>query len=326
MNLDQIKTFIESHDNFLIAGHINADGDAISSSLAISHLLKSLGKTYQLIFHDIHLDQKFRFLEGFDSILCSQNEGVSYKAGAAIICDTPSTERMGTVATLLPEKAHVLKLDHHPSEEDFGIINWVDTESSSTTCLVYQIIDHFNIDINISLAQTILTGLMYDTGRFSYSNTKAIDFEIAARMVHLGADVEKSYKNIFCENSLSATKTIGKGLGEMETFFNHQVGIIHLTHEETIKNPSGEIEELASYTTSVIGSHVGLFIREPEKGLFKVSLRSRGKVNVNEVAGHFGGGGHKKASGCRIRSKSYADVKSQVLDVVKTHLKTHGYI
>ena len=324
--LNKIKSFIESHDDFLIAGHINADGDAISASLLIAHLLKSLNKKYELIFHDEVLDQRFLFLEGFDQIRCAQKPKVKYEAKAAIICDTPSIERTGEVSKFFPAKEHVLKIDHHPSEEDFGIINYVDTESSSTTCLVYQIMETFNFEFNKSVAQTILTGLMYDTGRFSYSNTKAIDFEIAAKMMHAGADAQLSYLKIFCENSLSATKTIGEGLSGMETYFYNQLGIIHLSHEETVKNPSGEIEELASHTTAVTGVHVGLFIREPEKGLFKVSLRSRGRVNVNEVAGHFGGGGHKKAAGCRIKATSYKDASDQIISVVETHLKQHGYL
>lgn len=320
----QVKSFIESHDNFLVAGHINADGDAISSALMIAHLLTHLGKNYRLIFHDELVDQRFTFLEKFDEIANTQN--VDFVAESAIICDTPTTERVGLAANFFPKKDHILKIDHHPSEEDFGFINWVDTASSSTTSIAYEILNEFDMPYTKQLAQIVLTGLMYDTGRFSYSNTTAFDLEIASKMIQFGADAQLSYMKIFCENSLSAIKTIGKGLENMETFFNDQLGIIHLTHEETIKNPSGEIEELAAHTTDVSGSHVGLFIREPEKGLFKVSLRSRGLVNVNEVASHFGGGGHIKASGCRIHSESYEDVKTQLLDVVETHLKKHQYL
>ena len=324
MLIKKIADFIRKNDDFLIAGHINADGDAISASLAISLLLDSLGKSYELLFDDLTVDPRFDYLKNYEKIKCAQKEKIKIKK-AAIICDTPTTERMGAAANFLPNHSQTVKIDHHPDEEDFAAYNLVDLDSSSTTCLVYKIIEEFDIDYDQDLAQIILSGLMYDTGRFSYRNTKAIDFEIASKMLKNGANPELSYKKIFAESSLKALKTIGFGLASMETYFNNQVGIIYLDLEETKKNRSDEIEELASYSTSVKGCHVGYFIREAEPDLFKVSLRSKGDVNVNEVAAAFGGGGHQKASGCRMTGK-IEDIKKAILSETEEHLKKHNYL
>jgi bifunctional oligoribonuclease and PAP phosphatase NrnA len=322
--IKKIANFIRNNDDFLIAGHISADGDAISASLAISVLLDSLGKKYRLLFDDVKVDPRFEYLKNYNLIKCARNEKIS-KMKAAIICDTPTTERMGAAVNFLPEYSQTVKIDHHPDEEDFALYNLVDLDSSSTTCLVYKIMEEFDIKYDQDLAQIVLSGLMYDTGRFSYRNTKAIDFEIAAKMLTSGANPELSYKKIFAESSLKALNTIGFGLSNMETFYNNQVGIIYLDNNETKKNRSDEIEELASYSTSVKGCHVGYFIREAEPGLFKISLRSKGDVNVNEVAAKFGGGGHQKASGCRMEG-SIGDIKKTILAETEKHLKKHNYL
>ena len=321
--LKDIKKFIELNDNFLVAGHINADGDAISASLAIAMLLKSQNKKFQLIFHDEQADMRFDFLAGFDQIK-TYNPNVSSIIESAIICDTPTIERLGNSAKLLPDFKQVVKIDHHPSNEHFGFYDLVDCNSSSTTCLVYQLLEKFNITYTEELAQIIMTGIMYDTGRFSYQNTKTIDFEIAAKMMKYGAKPETSYKKTFAENSIQAFRTIGKGLSNMESYFNDQVGIIYLNHEDISNTKSEEIEELASFTTGIRGSHIGFFIREVEPELYKVSLRSKGDVDVRAIAGAFGGGGHQKASGCRMTGE-FTDIKRDLLDEAKKHLELHNY-
>lgn len=321
----KIADFIRQNNNYLLSCHINADGDAISSTLAIAFVLEQFNKSYRIVLHDELPDQRFSFLKQFEKIewvdTCS-----TLTFDAAIICDTPSRERMGEVARLLPAREKTVKIDHHPDDDAFAALSWVDLNSSSTTCLVYQVFQELDLVYDSDLAQIILSGLMYDTGRFSYRNTKAIDFKIASEMLENGANVELSYKKIFGENTASALQTIGNGLANLETFFNGQVGIIYLDEDETNKNPSGEIEELANFTTQIRGSHVGFFVRQPKTGLFKISLRSRGKVNVRDLAAAFGGGGHEKASGCRVEASDFETVKSMLLKETETHLRKHQYL
>ncbi|MCB0279722.1 MAG: hypothetical protein KDD94_09485, partial [Calditrichaeota bacterium] len=113
-------------------------------------------------------------------------------------------------------------------------------------------------------------------------------------------------------------------LAAMESYFNNQLGIIHLDLEETQKNKSEEIEELASFSTGIRGSHIGYFIREVEPSVFKVSCRSKGRVDVRAIAQHFGGGGHQKASGCRLTG-TYETVKKQLLDETRKQLIENDY-
>jgi phosphoesterase RecJ-like protein len=322
--LNSISEFLKLNDNFLVSCHINADGDAISSALAITQILDYLQKKYRIILHDKNPDKRFYYLKNFDKIEWAGNVS-DFQANAAIICDTPTRERIGDPAKFLPDRTKIIKLDHHPDEDPFADLFWVDVNISSTTFTVYHIMTKLQIQPDKDLAMTIFSGLMYDTGRFSYQNTSDEDFLIASEMIKAGADPASAFKKIFAENSVNALKTIGKGLTNLETYYDNQVVIIYLDLQETRKNSPGEIEELAALTTYVEGSHIGYFIREVEESIFKISFRSKGRVNVNEVAAKFGGGGHEKASGCKIKG-SYLDIKKQLLEESKKHLIKNQYL
>ena len=322
---DRIIQFIEVNDNFLISSHINSDGDAIASAVTMQMLLNKLGKKSVLVFNDQKLDNRFNYLAGFENIL-SYKENIDLSAHFsdgkienAVILDVPSYGRLGDVTSMLPEKENIIKIDHHPFENAMGMIDWVDENVSSTTVLVHEVVEASGLPIDNKMAEAIFTGIVYDIGRFSFSNTTARDLYVCSKMVDIGVKPSDITNRIFFENSLSALKTIGKGLYSLENYLDGAVNVIYLAYEDMQNNNQNEIEELANYSVAIRGGKVGLFIREVQKNFHKISFRSHSNVDVNKVAKAFNGGGHSRAAGCRIDgtkeeivSKIIAEIKKQM--------------
>lgn len=290
--------FIKRHDNFLVTAHINADGDAYGAALAIAYFLKLQKKQYEIIFHDQTRDEKYDFLWGWEKIQ-PYDQSMQRNFGAAIVVDVPSKARIGDPAAFLPEPAHCLKIDHHPIEEEFSDFHLVDTAASSTCQLVYEIVIRSGIELDYDFANLLFTGIMYDTGRFSFSNTRQRDFEIAAHLASFGVSSNQIASRLFFSNTLEALKIVGYGLENMQSRLDGRVCVIFLPYKIMRDAQHLDIDELTNYSLAVKGVEVGIFVRQVEPNFTKVSFRSKGRVDVNQVARKFGGGGHVHAAGCR---------------------------
>ncbi len=316
--LEAINKFIKGADNFLITAHMNADGDAYASMLAMAYCLEYLGKTYHIVIHDETIEEKYGFMWGFERIR-SFSDFDNAKIEAAVVLDVPSRNRIGNPAKLLPPPENCVKIDHHPYEEDFSRYNLVKTEASSTSQLVYEWIEYAGIPLSDDLANLLFAGIMYDTGRFSFSNTSQRDFQIAARLLAFRVKPSEVANRLFFDNSFQSMKTIGYGLANMESFLDGRLAIIFLPLHIMQQNHHTEIEELANYSVAIKDVEVGLFIREIKPGFFKVSFRSKGRVNVNQIARAFDGGGHMHAAGCRYEGQ-FEELKKQLIREVEKHL------
>jgi phosphoesterase RecJ-like protein len=297
-----ILKFIEKNDNFLVTAHLSADGDAYGAALAIAYFLKLKGKNYRVVFHDQQKDDKYKFLQGWEDIVSYSDALLNDRFDAAIVVDVPSRARIGNPAKLLPAPEKCIKIDHHPEEDEFSSLSLVDVRASSTCQLVYELVVRSALEMDFHLANHLMCGIMYDTGRFSFSNTSARDFEIAAHLASLGVSSNIIAAHLFFSNSLEALKVVGYGLANMETYLNGKVCLIYLPYEVMKKAVNLDIDELANYSLAVKDVEVGLYVRHAEPTLTKISFRSKGKVDVNRVAKKFGGGGHVHAAGCRVNS------------------------
>jgi len=316
--LKAINKFINDADNFLITAHMNADGDAYASMLAMAYCLEYLNKKYHIVIHDEKIEDKYSFMWGFDQIQ-SFATFRGDKIEAAIVLDVPSRNRIGDPAKLLPSPENCVKIDHHPYEEDFSRYNLVKTEASSTSQLVYELVEYAGIPLSDELANLLFAGIMYDTGRFSFSNTSQRDFQIAAELLACQVKPSEIANRLFFDNSFQSMKTIGYGLANMESFLDGKLAIIFLPLHIMQQNHHTEIEELANYSVAIKDVEVGLFVREIKPGFFKVSFRSKGRANVNQIARAFGGGGHMHAAGCRYEG-NFEELKEKLIQEVERHL------
>lgn len=319
----KIIRFIETNDNFLVSAHINSDGDAIASALSMHMLLNKLGKQSVVVFNDQKLDHRFKYLAGFEDILPYEKDVnlsaylAEGKIDNAIILDVPGYGRLGEVVDILPDKDHIIKIDHHPCEDVMGAIDWVDEDASSTTVMVHEVIEASGQTIDRDMADAIFTGIVYDTGRFSFSNTTARDLYVCSKMVDIGVKPSDITNQIFFQNSFAALKIIGKGLYSLENYLDGAVNVIYLAYEDMQNNNQNEIEELANYSVAIRGGKVGLFIREVQKNFHKISFRSHSDVDVNKVAKAFNGGGHTRAAGCRIDGEKDEIISKIIAEIQK---------
>jgi bifunctional oligoribonuclease and PAP phosphatase NrnA len=313
--INTILSFIYKRDNFLLTTHMNADGDAISSVLACSMLLDSLNKKYIIILHDQVIEEKYSFLKNWQKITSFDKTLLaSYQSqiDAALIFDAPGNRRIGDVAEILLENIEVVKIDHHPVETNYGPLDWVDISASSVASMVYDLISASTVAISLNMAEAIYTGIIYDTGRLSFSNTRAKDLEICSHLVKLGVEPGKITNRLFLDNSALALKVIGIGLSNLTQFCNERVTLIPLLKKDLQNVESGDIEVLANHSVSVRNTEVGVFIRERENGFFKISLRSKEYADVSKIAAQLDGGGHKRASGCKFSGTYEALIKTLI--------------
>jgi phosphoesterase RecJ-like protein len=262
--------FADRFDNFMISGHISADGDAIAACLGVAEILRQRGKRSEVVLADHPVDPRFRYLAGFNQIR-SRIDIETGDYNAAVIVDTPGRKRLGSVAELLPDDSEaIFRIDHHPGEGDLeGAIEWENRDKSSTALMVYEIASRAKVDFHSDLANILISGIIYDTGRFAYRNTKSADLKAAAHLLEAGANIEVISQVIFFNYRVDALRIFGKCLEDIALFADGQLAVIFVDHEKMNHVSSHEIEDLATYASSVRGALAGAFIREQGPGLYK---------------------------------------------------------
>ncbi len=318
MDIEGAKTFLRENDNFIVSTHLNADGDAIASVLAFRIILKKMEKDFRIILHDERTDDKYDFLPGFGEIE-SFKEGIlaGTKAQNVILLDSANLERAGRVAELLDENGSILNIDHHESNTEYGTLNLIEADASSTVQIIYLIAAELGMEFGERLASCIYTGIMFDTGRFMFSNTSEEALNICAQMVRNGAKPNLIADAVYGKRSFESVVMLGKALNSLDVHLDGRVCSIMLRNGDYRLNE--DADQFVDYAVSIEGVEVALFLKEYEQSRFRVSLRSSDKVNVSQIAKEFGGGGHPNAAGCQIDGMP-GDVKTRLLEAIKDRL------
>ncbi len=323
MILEELKKIIKEGDDFLVSSHINPDGDAIGGMLAIGWLLNKLHKRYAIVVDSLP-SEKFKYLSDFKKIVTySESLKIEFNIKNLITVDVPNLERLEKVNRLLPKGIKVVNIDHHESNSNFGDINFIDFRACSCTEMVYDLINSFGMTLDKDVAESIYTGLVIDTGRFRFSNTTPRAFEISAKLLEAGTRVSFIAEWLYHTNSAESLKGLGMLLDSLDMNMNGRIAFVHFDNEY-LKSEEGskmDTEGFINYPLSIENVEVAALLQEIEKGKVKVSLRSKSNnINVNKIAAIFGGGGHAKASGCRI-SGTITDVKKLLLQEIGKKLK-----
>ncbi|WP_163329170.1 DHH family phosphoesterase [Desulfurobacterium thermolithotrophum] len=311
MNLsrEEIANLIKDLEGkILITTHKNPDGDAIGSSLGWHNFLKRLGKNVKIIYKD-RVPFFFDFLPGIEEI--NVKEEITEEFDWVIITDVSELKRTGF--EYIPAKKSIV-IDHHITAEPFADYSIVEPEISSTCELSYEIMKLINPAlIEYPVALPIYTGIVTDTGKFGYNNTSPTTHKIAAELIEKGIDPYVVTKNIFERNRIQKFKLLELVLKTLDFSIGNKVA--HITLFKKFLEESGaypeESEGFINYPRSIIGVEVAVFFKEIDENYWKVSLRSKGNVNVAEVAKRMGGGGHKMASGFETRC-SLEEIKNKL--------------
>ena len=316
--LSQIQDLIQSEDDFLITSHIHPDGDSIASVLVLASILKQSGKRYQILLDD-YVPKKFDFLSGVDEVLCVDDASLSYIPRVLIILDSSNLERIGRVQKVVPKNIPVINIDHHLSNESFGTLNLVNSEESSTVEIVYDLYTSMDIPFSAEVASCIYTGILCDTGRFLFPNTTSRSLAICSEMIEYGASPDTIADKLYFRMSHDTIRALASALSTLEFYFNGTVSCIYLANGAFTGSDKVDTEGFVDFLLAIDKTEVEFLMVEKEPNLFRISFRSKNKVDVNEVAKHFGGGGHTRASGCTLNG-TVGDVKQKILDVLEDYL------
>lgn len=309
--IPRIIDIINQNGTFLITSHERPDGDALGSELALYHMLTASGKT-ALVYNQDQTPGHYRFLPGAAAIINELPPPESFDA--AFILDCSELERVGRKAGQIGKIRHMVNIDHHVSNGGFCDVRLLDVGASSTGELIYKLSEAMALKLTPEMATNLYAAILTDTGGFCYGNTSRECLLIAGRLVEFGADPQWISENIYENTPLVKMRLLTDVLQTLTLDMNGKVGSMVVTQAALAR--AGALSEHADgfedLPRTIQGVEVSILFSELEKDYFKLSLRSKGRLNVERVAGKFGGGGHLNAAGCRIRG-ALSTVKQWVL-------------
>jgi phosphoesterase RecJ-like protein len=308
--------------HFLLTTHIRPDGDGLGSMIAMADALERRGKKVDLVIGSV-FPPRYRFLDPGERIQrFSPPADHLRQADAVLILDTGTKNQLGDMGPfLLQLPASRLVIDHHPTQDDLGAVQLVDTTAEATGRLTHEAITALGDTVSEKAARALFVALAMDTGWFRHSNTTPATFALAAELTRLGARPEVLYDLLFEQNTLPRLKLTGLVLERLTTVCDGRIAYSEIhrgDYERTGATPQ-DTEDLVNYTRGLAGVEVGLFFMEQPRGGVKVSFRSRLKVDVGKVAEGFGGGGHRLASGA-ILETNLEEARARVLEAVRAEL------
>lgn len=317
----EIIDTIEKEDSFIILTHTTPDGDALGSSLALKFFLQKLNKNVEF-FAEKPIPIQYRFLPGIESIRDLKTLSVE-NADVLILVDCNKTDRVSYEREII-EKIELFSgkrivIDHHIIDrEDAQSLKWIDHQKAATGILVYYLIKNMNGDLTEEIASNLYTTLIADTGNFQFDNTTEEVFSIATELVKAGAKPSFIYEQYFESWSESRLKLFIKMLKNTEILPPLAISYISKEDFEETSTTESDTERFVEFIRILRDIKLIAFFREIEKDFIKVSLRSKGNIDVSYIAREFGGGGHKNASGYRIKS-SISDARDHLIEKLKKY-------
>jgi phosphoesterase RecJ-like protein len=290
----QIADAIRSRQRFVIASHLRPDGDAIGSQLAMAFALRSLGKEVRVVSRDPSPAPMLDF-PGVSGLEITDR--VDDPGDAVIVMECGDLRRTG-VAGL--DRGFVINIDHHLGNSNYGAINWFDVSAAACGEMVFALIQELGVELTPEIATHVYVAILTDTGSFHYSNITPRTFDICRQCVEAGVDPSLVARTIFNSNNLGRLKLFGAVLSRMQLDDTGRIAIVYV--DEQLARACGgtydDTEGLINLPLTVKEILAVVFFKEDGPDNWRVSMRSKGEIDVNAVAKAFGGGGHKNASGC----------------------------
>lgn len=311
MSADQvaaIRDAIHQRQRFVVTSHARPDGDAIGSQVAMAYALRALGKGVQLVGADPAPPQ-FQVFPGVRDIQVSP--AVHGDFDAAIVMECGDLSRTGVEGF---DKYFVINIDHHPGNKGYGAINWFDPGAAACSEMVIDVIDALGVALTPEIATHIYIAILTDTGGFHFSHITARTFEICRRCTEAGAQPEAIARAVYDTSTMGRLRLMGAVLHNLEFECGGRAAVAALTLKllEQTGATHEDSDGLINIPLTVNDVQAVAFFKEIAPDSFRISLRSKGDIDVNRVAGAFGGGGHKNAAGCSMTG-TYPDVRSKLV-------------
>ena len=296
--LDRAAKTIDSADRLTLMCHVTPDGDALGSMLGLHHALLAAGRPSVATFPEpFVVAPHYRDLPGLD--LITRPADVPRDVGVVVTFDCGSLGRLGNLAELALSADELIVIDHHVSNERYGSLNVIDAKAAASGVVVRRLIERMGLPLNREVALCLYTALVCDTGRFQYESTTSGVFDLAAELLTFDLPVSQLSRTLFEEHSFSYLQLLGEALAHAtlvaeESFVWTSVDQALLArHGVTME----EVEGLIDIIRRTSEADVACVLKEDVDGTVKVSLRSVGATDVEQLATAHGGGGHRFAAG-----------------------------
>jgi phosphoesterase RecJ-like protein len=285
---------IHRRHRFVVVSHARPDGDAVGSCIAMAFALAALGKEVRVVSRDTPPPPLLVF-PGVPQIEVTGN--VTDPGDAVIVMECGDLKRTGVEGL---ETGFVINIDHHPGNTMFGAMNWFDLSAAACGEMVFELIEALGVPLTFEIATHVYVAILTDTGSFHYSNITPRTFDICRRCMEAGVDPPYVARTIFNSNNLGRLKLFGAVLSKMQLDETGRIAFVYVD-QQLARECGGTYEDtegLINLPLTVKDILAVVFFKENGPNDWRVSMRSKGDIDVNAIAKQFGGGGHKNASGC----------------------------
>ncbi|WP_150267750.1 DHH family phosphoesterase [Paenibacillus tepidiphilus] len=319
-SLRQTREFLLEHDDYLVVSHVQPDGDAVSSTLAVGWLLSCLGKKYTML-NEGPIPQRMKYLWHADDIINMTEGGLNRTFSHVICVDCADFQRVGLTKSYFAVNCLILNIDHHPTNNGYGSLSLIKPDAAATAEILFDLLKTFQVEWDLDIATAIYTGLLTDTGGFRYTNTSPKVMAAVSELLALGVNGPLLAETLLEEMTLAQVKVLQRALNTLEMTPDGQIAWVYVTPQDMLDCGAAneDLEGIVNYPRNIRGVEVGILFKEINGQAVKASLRSAGKVDVAALAQVFGGGGHTRAAGARIDAP-LAQAIPLVLEEVKRHL------
>lgn len=305
-SLKSVEDFIKTHKNFIITTHESPDVDGLGAEIAFAALLKKLGKNCTIINSD-PTPEKFLFLD-MDSEINVIAKGYDPPSDlenyALVVLDTNDFTNIGTIANLIKEEiAGIFVIDHHEGSNNRATSTYVKVKASSASEIIYTIYEHFKIKPEFKAAQAMYAGILFDTGSFRYPKTSPKTFRIIADLVETGANPFNIYEQVYENNTMGSFRLSSMMVANMEVLCGGKLTAMKLTPKFLKESDAmfEEGEQNINLPLSIKGVVASLLVKQDTGGPVKISMRTKGDIDVSKLSIENGGGGHKNAAGYKSK-------------------------
>lgn len=325
VNWTRFAEVVRAHQNFLLTSHIRPDCDALGSELGMAGILESLGKRVMIV-NGHPTPPNLAFIDPQRRIRVL-NEGVTADELSDIeillVLDTSAWAQLGPMGDVLRStRAKKIVVDHHVSEDDLDAEAFKDTQAEATGRLVVEAAEHLGVTLTPEIAMPVFAALATDTGWFRFNSTTALTYRTAAKLVDAGANPAQIYANLYETDTLARVQLRGTILGRIATDLDGRLAHTYVTLDDFRRTGAlpSDTEDVINMALAVIGTEAAVILVEQPTGGFKISFRSRAKMDCSQVAERFGGGGHRAAAGA-FAEGTLEEVQPRVLDAVRAAVR-----
>lgn len=313
----KLETYLQDVESVAIGGHVKPDGDCVGSTLAVYNYIKTYFPQIEVTVYLEPIPNIFKFLKGSDQIVSACEQDRRYDLFLTLDCG--DIGRLGLAAKYFETARKTICIDHHISNHSFADINYIFPEASSTSELVFGVLEEEKLTREI--AECIYVGIVHDTGVFQYSCTSAKTMNIAGKLMELGIDFTKIVDDTFYKKTFQQNRILGQALVDSRLYLDGKciATVVTRAQMQEFEVEPKHLEGIVQQLRVTKDVEAAMFLYETPEGDYKVSMRSNGIVDVAGILEGFGGGGHVRAAGATV-SGAPEEIIEKILQKVSEQL------